>query len=113
MAVAVNLDAGPRWTLGPRDAPHPLGRVAGRLKRALDNQLEALVVFTAAVAVVVLADASTPFSRLMATVFLAARLLYVPAYVVHVWGLRSTVWAVGFGASVAMPLAVLVFHRPA
>ena len=109
MAVAVNVDAGPRWTMGARDRPREFGRLAGRMKRAFDNQLEGLLLFAAAVVVVALADHSTPFTRLMALVYLAARIAYVPAYASGVWGLRSAVWTVGFLATVALPVAALLF----
>ena len=115
MAVAVNTDrrVGPRWTMGARDEPRTYGRFAGRMKRAFENQLEGLLLFTAAVTVVALSGQSTAFTGLMATIYLVARLLYVPAYAFHVWGVRSTVWAVGFVATLAMPVAALLFTRAA
>ena len=112
MAIAVNRDVGPRWTAGARDEPRAYGRMAGRMKRAFDNQLEGLLLFTAAVVVVALSGHSTPFTQWMATLYLAARIAYVPAYAFPVWGLRSAVWAVGFFATVAMPVSALVFATP-
>ena len=109
MAIAINLDAGPRWALGPRDEPRTFGRWAGRMKRAFDNQLEGLILFAAAVVVVALAGHSTPFTQWMALLYLAARIAYVPAYASGVAGLRSAVWTVGFVATILLPVSALLF----
>jgi uncharacterized MAPEG superfamily protein len=44
----------------------------------------------------------------MAWAYLAARILYVPAYAMGLVPWRSVVWFVGFGATVAMILAALL-----
>lgn len=108
MAIPVNLQLGPKYTAGNRDEQKTATGVPGRLVRALDNHFESLILFTIAALVITLADASTPFTRACAWAYLGARVLYVPAYASGVFLIRSLIWTVGFVATVAMLLAVLV-----
>ena len=108
MAVPANMQLGVRRTTGPRDEPLALNGVTGRLHRALGNHFEGLILFIAAVAVVVLGDASSPFTRGCATAYLVARIAYVPLYAAGVSPWRSVAWVVGFGASVLMVVAALI-----
>ena len=109
MSVPANLELGTAKTLSPRD-PHRFGKPlaeqvsppTGRLIRALNNHFEGLILFTLAVVVVTLSDQSTPFTAACAWVYLAARVLYVPAYAFGLVPWRSVIWAVGFLATVAM-----------
>lgn len=91
LAAGPGIAARLRTALGPRDAPPPETPLSGRAARALANLQEALPVFlTAAVLHVVrgTGEAAAPW----AFAFLAARVLYVPAYLSGVPGLRSAVW---------------------
>ncbi len=110
MAVPANLELGPDYTASPRDTapPRPLSPVAGRLKRALENHFEGLILFTLAVVVVTLGGRSSPFTAACAWLYLGARVLYVPAYALGLAPWRSVVWAVGFLATVAMILAAII-----
>jgi uncharacterized MAPEG superfamily protein len=58
--------------------------------------------------VVTLGGQSSPFTAACAWIYLAARLIYVPAYALGLAPWRSVVWAVGFLATVAMILAALI-----
>jgi uncharacterized MAPEG superfamily protein len=115
MAIPANLELGPGKTLSPRD-PARLGKplveqvspVTGRLWRALNNHFEALILFTLAVVVVTLGNQSTGFTAVCAWTYLAARVLYVPAYAAGLVPWRSLIWLVGFLATAAMILAALV-----
>lgn len=107
MAIPVNLQVGPQNTTGPRDEPLAITGVPGRLTRAMNNHFEALILFTLAVVVVVLGDRSSAFTGQCAWVYLIARVLYVPAYALAIPLVRSLIWMVGFGATVAMLLAAL------
>lgn len=107
MAVPVNLQVGTHKTGGPRDKPVEITGTPGRLKRAMENHFEGLILFTIAVVVVTLGEQSTPYTETCAWVYLGARILYIPAYVVAISYLRTIVWAVGFGATVAMIVAAL------
>ncbi|MCX7646928.1 MAG: MAPEG family protein [Rhodobacteraceae bacterium] len=111
MAVPANRELGMRVTLSPRDGVDLRAMVSprtGRLVRALDNHFEALVLFTLAVVVVTLSDRSTPFTAACAWTYLAARVLYVPAYAFGLVPWRSVIWGAGFLATLAMIVAALL-----
>lgn len=115
MAVPANLELGTAKTLSPRD-PQTLGQpiqnqlspVTGRLLRALNNHFEALILFTLAVTVTTLSNQSTPFTAACAWVYLAARVLYIPAYAMGLVPWRSLIWLVGFAATMAMIVAAVI-----
>ena len=109
-AVPANMELGTRYTSGPRDrAPErPLSTLTGRLQRAMNNHFEGLILFTLAVVVVTLSGQSTAATATFAWAYLAARLLYIPAYA---WGWRpwrSAIWAVGWFATLGLMLAALI-----
>jgi uncharacterized MAPEG superfamily protein len=110
MAVPVNAQLGTKYTAGHRDEQKQPWGVAGRLKRAMDNHFEGLILFTIAVVVVVLGDASTPTTAAAAWIYLVARILFVPAYASGVFLLRSLIWSVGFVATLVMLLSALFMH---
>ncbi len=107
MAIPVNLQLGVAYTGGNRDEKREPSGVPGRLKRALDNHFEGLLLFTIAVVVIVLGDAGSPLTERCAWVYLAARILYVPAYASGVFLVRSLIWSVGFVATAIMLIAAL------
>jgi uncharacterized MAPEG superfamily protein len=102
MAVPVNLQLGPKYTGGNRDEEKRASGVAGRLKRAMDNHFEGLILFTIAVVVVILGDASSSVTETCAWTYLAARVLYIPAYASGIFLVRSLIWSVGFVATFVM-----------
>ncbi len=109
MSVPANIELGPKVTTSPRD-PQRLGQPleqmvsvkTGRLFRALNNHFEALILFTIAVVVVTLGDKSTGLSAACAWTYLAARVLYIPAYYFGWRPWRSYIWMVGFLATMVM-----------
>ena len=109
-ATPANLELTPKYTTSPRDVPpsRALSRLTGRLQRALNNHFEALILFTIAVLVVTLGNQSTPITQWAAYIYLAARVLYVPAYAFGWSPLRSAIWGVGLAATVTMILAALL-----
>jgi uncharacterized MAPEG superfamily protein len=115
MAIPANLELGTAKTLSPRD-PDRLQKPlmdqvsprTGRLHRAMNNHFEGLILFTIAVVVVTLAEASSPLTAACAWVYLAARILYVPAYAFGWVPWRSLLWAVGLGATMVMLVAALI-----
>lgn len=107
-SVTAQKQVGPRYALSPRDEPRQLTGAAGRLQRALTNHFEGLILFGIAVAVITLSDQSTPFTAACGWTYLAARLLYVPAYAFGWSPGRSLIWSVGFLATGLMLLAALV-----
>lgn len=115
MAVPANLELGTAKTLSPRD-PDRLGTPlmdqvslrTGRLHRAMTNHFEGLILFTIAVVVVTLGEASSPLTTACAWTYLAARILYVPAYAFGWVPWRSAFWTVGLGATAVMLVAALI-----
>jgi len=109
-AVPANRDLTVTYTLSPRDTapPKPLAKVTARLGRALNNHVEALVLFTIAVVVVSLGEKSSPLTQICGWAYLAARILYVPAYAFGWQPWRSLIWSVGFLATSVMLVAALL-----
>ena len=109
-AIPANLELGPGYTTSARDRPpsRPISERTGRLQRAFANHFEALILFTAAVTLVVLSGQSSGFTATCAWIYLGARVLYVPAYLFGWRPGRSVVWAVGFTATVAMVISTLI-----
>ena len=108
MVIPVNLQLGVEYTGGNRDEQKQPAGVPGRLKRALDNHFEGLVLFTIAVLVVVLGEAGSQLTEYCAWTYLWARILYVPAYASGVYLVRSLIWSVGFLATAIMLIAALL-----
>ena len=109
LVVPANRELGVGYTSGPRDAPppRPLSPRTGRIERALANHGQALILFTLAVVVVTLGKGSTPMTATCGWLYLAARGLYVPAYVFGWRPWRSAIWSLGFFASLAMIVVAL------
>ena len=107
MAVPVNVQLGVAYTGGNRDAQKQPTGIPGRLKRALDNHFEGLILFTIAVVIVVLGDAGNDLTEKCAWIYLWARILYVPAYAWGIFLVRSLIWGVGFIATAVMLFAAL------
>ncbi len=109
-AIPANIELGAGYTTSARDRPpsRQMSDVTGRLIRAFNNHFESLILFTIAVLVVTLADQSTPTTQIAAWVYLAARILYVPAYALGLRPWRSAIWFVGFFAILTMLIAALV-----
>jgi uncharacterized MAPEG superfamily protein len=109
-SIRANLDVGLGYATSARDRPpsRPPGVLTGRLQRALANHFEGLILFTAAVALVTLSGQATAFTAACAWTYLAARVLYVPAYALGLRPWRSVVWVVGFTATVLMVISTLV-----
>ena len=109
-AIPANRELGTTYTSGPRDTapPRPLSPVTARLQRALNNHFEALILFTLAVVVVTLGSQSTPVTQYAAWTYLAARVLYIPAYALGWRPWRSAIWGVGFFATLTMIVAALI-----
>jgi uncharacterized MAPEG superfamily protein len=108
-ATRANLEVGSAWFLSPRDTPAPeLSRGTARLKRAYANHVEALVPFTAAALLVAASGQSTGFTAACAWTYLAARVLYVPAYL-YGWNPgRSILYGIAYLATGLMAVAALL-----
>ncbi len=109
-ATPANLELGPKYTTSPRDVPpkRALSVTTARMQRALNNTFEALILFTLAVVVVTLGGQSSPVTVACAWTFLAARVLYIPAYWFGWAPWRSAIWGVGYAASAVMMVVALI-----
>ena len=101
-----NVDLG--YALGPRDEPRTVGGLAGRAQRAMNNHFEGLILFTIAALAIHTTGQSSGLTAACAAVYLAARLLYVPAYLFALAPWRSVVWAAGWFATAIMLVAALI-----
>lgn len=99
-SVLAQKQVGRRYGASPRDEPRQLTGYAGRAQRALTNHFEGLILFGIAVMVVTYADATDAYTALAALIYLAARLLYVPAYLFGWAPWRSLIWFAGLLATV-------------
>jgi len=93
--------------VGNRDNPPELSVIAGRLERAKNNMLEALPMFLALALLALVKGGDTSEATLGATIFLVARVVYVPAYVSGIPLLRSLIWLVGVASLVMMALPLI------
>jgi uncharacterized MAPEG superfamily protein len=93
--------------MGNRDNLPEMSVVAGRLERAKNNMLEALPIFLALALVALVKSGDTSKAAHAASIFLIARVIYVPAYVSGVPMLRSLVWLVGVAGLVMMALTLI------
>jgi len=109
-AVPANMELGTGYTSSARDRPpsRQLSTVTGRLQRAMNNHFEGLILFTLAVVVVTLGNQSTAVTQNAAWAYLAARVLYIPAYALGLRPWRSAVWGIGFFATLTMIVTALI-----
>lgn len=99
---SMHRDDADGWNVGPRDTAPEFSPLTGRLRRAVSNHFEALALFTIAVVMVSIEDRSTALTVLCAWLYLAARVLYVPAYAFGWSPWRSVIWAAGFLSTMTM-----------
>jgi uncharacterized MAPEG superfamily protein len=107
-SVLANRQVPADYALSPRDEKRELTRAAGRAQRAMNNHFEGLILFTIAVVVVTLGAQTSHLTAACAWVYLAARILYVPAYLFGWVPWRSLIWAAGWLATLVMLLAALL-----
>ncbi|MDQ2094716.1 MAPEG family protein [Rhodalgimonas zhirmunskyi] len=108
-SIRANRELGSSYPLSPRDKDAPeMSPPLGRLKRAVGNSFESLIMFAPAVVILILADKTSGATSGASVVFVCARLLYIPAYVMGLVPWRSLIWGVGFFATLALLLAALI-----
>ncbi|MCV6586905.1 MAG: MAPEG family protein [Marinibacterium sp.] len=94
--------------MGPRDEPVARPGVVGRMHRALANYSEGLPLFAIAVLVLTLSEQGTAFTAACAWIYLAARVLYIPAYALGWMPWRTVIWMLSLFATLAMLVSALV-----
>lgn len=90
------------YLMSSRDEGRTASGIAARLDRALSNSVTAMALFAPAILIIALREQSSGSSILAAQVFLAARVVYLPAYAFKITGLRSLAWTVGFFATILL-----------
>ena len=63
-AAVMNRDVGAKWNASARDRQPEFSPMTGRLRRAVNNHFEGLILITIAVVTVVLGDAGSPLTVL-------------------------------------------------
>lgn len=108
-AAARNKETGIQYNAGPRDSDGPpVGKVTGRLMRAQKNLYETLPLFAAALLIAHVADRDGALTLWGASLFLGARLVYLPLYALGIPFIRSLVWLVSLGGLGLVLLAILL-----
>lgn len=77
-----------------KDNPPPLSKHGARAARALNNLQESLPVFLVLAILLEMGGSVSDSAILGAQVFLVGRVLFVPAYLTAVAGVRSLMWLV-------------------
>ncbi len=96
-----------RGIMGNRDQLPETSVLAGRLGRAKNNMLESLPIFLGLALLALIKGGATSEVTRAASIFLIARVVYVPAYVIGVPMLRSLVWLVAVASLVGMALPLI------
>jgi uncharacterized MAPEG superfamily protein len=108
-AMARNKETGVEYNMGPRDGEGPpVGKITGRLQRAQKNLYETLPLFAAAVLIAHVGGREGSLTLWGASLFLGARLVYLPLYALGIPLIRSLVWLVSLGGLGLVLLAILL-----
>ena len=107
-ASAGSLFLGLGYLMGPRDQDKPVDNpYAGRITRALRNVLETFPLFAALAVALAVTGRTGGNAALGAQVYVWARTIYVPVYVLGIPVLRTFVWGVSMAGIVMMLVALL------
>ncbi|MDC7675075.1 MAPEG family protein [Asticcacaulis machinosus] len=96
-----------KWAAGPRDEPVVHTGMAGRLERSFTNFKETFVFFAVIIICLALRGRSSELSQIGATVYLVARIFYIPAYA-YGWPFRFAIWGVSMFGIIACLIALLI-----
>jgi uncharacterized MAPEG superfamily protein len=102
LSVAMAKSPGGYNNRQPRDQQAALEGWARRAAAAHANGFESFAPFAAAVFTAHLGGVDADTSAILAIVHVAARTIYPVAYIAGIHILRSTVWSIGFGATVGL-----------
>jgi len=107
-SVPATMELGGRYQAGPRDEGKAAqGRFAGRAGRAFRNLLETYPAFVALALALVVTGRSGGWGALGAEIWLAARVVFVPLYLIQIPFARSLAWFVSLLALIAMLVRLL------
>lgn len=93
----------------PVGQPDPVAPWANRAKRAHNNSVENLVIFTPLVILVTLLGKGTELTALAAMIFLLSRLAYFVVYTFAIPVLRVPLFLIGWACQMILGLAILGF----
>lgn len=88
--------------MGARDDAAEMSMVGGRLKRASENLKESLPIFLTLALLAEMKGVSGGLAEMGALIFVVARFVYIPAYVINIGPIRSIVWTVAIVGLVLM-----------
>jgi len=103
--MAVSSRRGLGFSMSPRDDGQPLDGEAGRVVRAAHNFMETFVFFAVAALVAHVLGRETALAVGGGWIYLLARIVYWPLYVLGVPGVRSLVWVASIIGIVLVGLA--------
>jgi len=109
-AIPANMELGTGYTMSSRDREpsRPLSDRTARLGRAFDNHFQGLILFGIAIGVTQMSGQNSDFTAAFAWVYLAARVLFIPAYAFGWKPGRSIIWATGLCSTCFILIAALV-----
>ncbi len=108
-AAAITKQRGLKWNLSSRDGnPPPLSGNAERMDRALQNFKETFPLFLAAIFLVIATNRTGNVSAVSACVYIFARALYFPIYVLDITVVRSLVWGISVLGIVGILLQLFI-----
>jgi len=86
----------------PRDQQANLDAQGKRTLAAHQNQIESFPIFAAGILVALFTGTTTAAIDYLAVIYIVARLVFMYAYIKNLSTLRSSVWMVGYFASLAL-----------
>ncbi len=86
----------------PREQQAHLDDSGKRALAAHENQIESFPLFAAGVLVALAAGVTSPVVDYLAIAYIAARLLYLYAYISNLSTFRSLIWGLGYLSSMAL-----------
>ena len=90
----VPLTQGIRWGLGSRDGAIERTALQGRFARAVQNQIEAMLIYVPLMALVLVLGRESGITAIAAWLMIGGRLAFIPLYLWGVFGLRSVAYGV-------------------
>ncbi|WGW03929.1 MAPEG family protein [Tropicibacter oceani] len=107
-SVTAQIQVGTKYAASPRDTPRTLTGIAGRAQRAMNNHFEGLILFAIAALTLTYADKADEFTAIASALYLIARVLYLPAYLLGLAPWRSLIWFIGFLATTFLLIKALL-----
>jgi len=86
----------------PREQAASLEGVGKRALAIHLNQIESFPLFAAGVLVATASSINAPVIDYLALAYVAARIIYIPLYLKDIATMRTLVWSVGYGSSLAL-----------